>query len=79
MGSGWASVGRSNQGLKAYQAQALIFVGKSYFITPIPVPKYIHDGIKGSRLKVVEDCGHIPWIEQPALFFEEVHAFILDC
>ena len=36
----------------------------------------IHKHMPGSHYKVIEECGHFPFIEQPAEFVEVVNAFI---
>lgn len=62
--------------LSEISAETLVIVGEDDFITPVPVSERIRDGIRGSRLMVCPDCGHVPWIEQPELFFKEVASFL---
>lgn len=42
-----------------------IIVGAEDAITPVKVAKEISDGIRGSRLDVITDCGHLASLEQP--------------
>jgi proline iminopeptidase len=35
-----------------------------------------HRAIKGSNLRFLDSCGHFPWLEQPAQFFEIVRKFL---
>lgn len=35
-----------------------------------------HYLIKGSQLKLINKCGHFPWLEQPEALWESVHAFL---
>ena len=37
----------------------------------------ITNTIKGSELKIIEQCGHFPWLEQPEELFEVIRSFIL--
>ncbi|WP_161992821.1 alpha/beta fold hydrolase [Aureimonas leprariae] len=62
--------------LSLITAKTLIVVGEDDFITPVPVSERIRDCIRNSRLKVLSACGHVPWIEQPTLFFKEVSSFL---
>jgi proline iminopeptidase len=57
------------------QAETLILVGRHDFITPVPVAERIQAGIRGSTLVVLEDSGHMGWIEEPAHFAELVTQF----
>ncbi|KZV95271.1 alpha/beta-hydrolase [Exidia glandulosa HHB12029] len=45
-------------------AKTLVIVGRQDFICPVVVAELIAGKVKNSTLKVVEDCGHLPWIEQ---------------
>ena len=56
-------------------ANTLIIVGKEDFICPVPVSEMMAAGIKKSRLEVVEDSGHLPWIEQAEKFAEILKSF----
>jgi pimeloyl-ACP methyl ester carboxylesterase len=43
----------------------LVLVGAEDVLTPPEVAREMHDGIAGSRLVVVPDCGHLSTIERP--------------
>jgi proline iminopeptidase len=36
----------------------------------------IRTHIKGSRLQVIEQCGHFPWLEQPEIFYGSISSFL---
>jgi 3-oxoadipate enol-lactonase len=44
---------------------ALVVVGEQDAITPIECAKVMHDGIKGSRLEIVPNAGHMTPVETP--------------
>lgn len=57
----------------------LLICGKHDRITP-PVMSYeLHERIPGSILKIFENSGHSPFIEEPELFGSELSAFIKKC
>ena len=39
-------------------------------IMPVEILKELADGIAGARLAIVEDCGHMAAVEQPAAVLE---------
>ncbi len=43
----------------------LIVVGAEDQITPLKVAREVADGIAGSRLEIIANCGHLPTLEQP--------------
>ena len=45
---------------------ALVVVGAQDVLTPPAEARLMHEGIAGSSLHVVEDCGHLPPLEKPA-------------
>jgi pimeloyl-ACP methyl ester carboxylesterase len=51
--------------LAAIRCQTLVLVGDSDALTPPAMAKEIAQGISGSRLVVVPDCGHLSTLEQP--------------
>ncbi|KZV96591.1 alpha/beta-hydrolase [Exidia glandulosa HHB12029] len=51
-------------------AETLIIVGRHDFICPVPVSERIAAGIRNSTLEVLEDCGHMPFIEKKEKFAE---------
>ncbi len=42
-----------------------IIVGEDDNMTPVKVAKEMHDGIPGSTLTVIPECGHLSTLEQP--------------
>ncbi len=38
----------------------------------------INDAINGSQLKIIESCGHFPWIEKPEEFFSIINDFMIN-
>lgn len=44
----------------------LILCGRQDALTPLEAHGEMHAGIAGSRLVVLEDCGHLPPLEKPA-------------
>jgi pimeloyl-ACP methyl ester carboxylesterase len=43
----------------------LVLVGDGDALTPPALSREIADGISGSRLVIVPDCGHLSTMEQP--------------
>jgi len=45
---------------------------------PIPVSstERVHHAIEGSKLVLMKDCGHFPYVENPKLYFKEIDAFL---
>ncbi|MGI9424089.1 MAG: alpha/beta fold hydrolase [Hyphomicrobiaceae bacterium] len=42
-----------------------IIVGDADLLTPLKVAEELHEGIRGSSLHVIPDCGHLSTMEQP--------------
>jgi proline iminopeptidase len=58
-------------------APTLVIVGDDDFICdPVSQAQRIHDRVPGSALEVVPGSGHVPWIEQPALFDRAVDRWL---
>jgi pimeloyl-ACP methyl ester carboxylesterase len=51
--------------LSAIQVPTLVLVGDSDPLTPLPHSEEIASAVRGAKLKVVPDCGHLSPIEQP--------------
>ncbi|HXF53609.1 MAG TPA: alpha/beta fold hydrolase [Hyphomicrobiaceae bacterium] len=62
-----AIVGRpDNRPLLAHiRCPTLIIVGAEDQMTPVKVAQEMRDGIAGSRLEVIADCGHLSTLERP--------------
>lgn len=54
----------------------LIVWGRQDAIVPISAGEVYHESIQGSRLAVLEDCGHRPELEKTDEFVELVHQFL---
>ena len=52
----------------------VMIVGEDDVTTPVEQAQIIHQGIKGSRLYELNECGHLPPLEQP----EAVIAILKD-
>ena len=62
--------------LPALHIPTLIIVGNDDFICPPSASEYLHRKIAGSRLLIIENAGHFPWLERPAQFFDEIRRFL---
>lgn len=51
--------------LSEIRCPTLIVVGRQDMLTPVKVAQEMHEGIAGSRLEVLEACGHLSTLEQP--------------
>jgi pimeloyl-ACP methyl ester carboxylesterase len=51
--------------LGAIRCPALVLVGNEDALTPVSAAQIIADGIIGSKLDIVPDCGHLSTMEQP--------------
>lgn len=67
-----ANIGRidSRPSLKDIACPTIVIAGRDDQIMPLELMKELADGIAGSRLTVIEDCGHMATIEQPARVLE---------
>jgi proline-specific peptidase len=62
--------------LNTIRVPTLVLVGRhDIFCSPMQA-QIIHQGIRGSKLAVFENSGHLPWIEEPDLFFSTVTDFL---
>lgn len=55
---------------------ALILCGDEDELTPVKYSQFIHHRIKGSRLEVLPNAGHMVMMESPAAFNEKIGEFI---
>jgi proline iminopeptidase len=62
--------------LAGIDAPTLVITGDSDFITGPACARDIAEGISGSELVIVEDCGHFTFVEQPDRFRAEVTRFL---
>lgn len=61
--------------LSAITCSTLIIHGDHDTI-PLESAEIIHRQVRGSKLVVVKDCGHFPFIEAPEIFVREVISFM---
>lgn len=61
--------------LKKLQIPTLVIHGDD---DPIPLSsaQHIHENILGSKLVVLDDCGHYPYVEQAELYFQSLNEFL---
>jgi 3-oxoadipate enol-lactonase len=56
----------------------LILLGSQEQVAPLPAARALKAGIRHAELKVIPDAGHLPFLEQPAVFNAMVLRFIAD-
>jgi 3-oxoadipate enol-lactonase len=56
----------------------LIIVGKDDEFTPVPLAVAMHKLIKHSTLAIIEDASHMPNMEQPEKFNQQLQHFLLS-
>jgi pimeloyl-ACP methyl ester carboxylesterase len=64
-----------NQGLKALKVSTLILHGDADPIPPITA-KNTHENIPGSKYILMKNCGHFPYVEDPATYFKYISEFL---
>jgi proline iminopeptidase len=62
--------------LKKVTAPALIIVGDDDFISSPESATIMHLALPNSKLLLIEECGHFPWLEQKDVFEERVPQFL---
>lgn len=62
--------------LEEIRAPTLILVGRDDFICPPSQAEIMHRGIRDSALFIFENSGHMPYIEEPDLFFQVVRDWL---
>lgn len=68
---------RIRERLNMIDVPTLIVWGRQDPLVPLePSSRTLHDGIKGSRLLVVDDCGHIAHEEHPNPLLGQIAAFL---
>ena len=55
----------SRETLRDIRVPTLVIVGREDMGTPVAASEEIANGIPGSRLAIIEDCGHLSTIERP--------------
>jgi pimeloyl-ACP methyl ester carboxylesterase len=57
---------------------ALIVCGEDDALTPVLYSKFLHSRIKGSKLEVLSNAGHMVMMESPQAFNEKIREFIKE-
>jgi proline iminopeptidase len=63
-------------GLKNVTAPTLIVVGADDIVCSPESATAMHLALSDSKLLLIEDCGHFPWMEQPQVFEKRVPEFL---
>jgi 2-hydroxy-6-oxonona-2,4-dienedioate hydrolase len=74
--AGLGSAQYEDGNLKSIHAPTLIVWGRQDELIPESVAEKMHDGIAGSKLVVLDQCGHVPEIEKAADFNQAVLEFL---
>lgn len=64
--------------LAAIECPTLVLVGAEDALTPPEHAREMHEGIAGSRLEVVPDCGHLSTLERPAAVTAAMRAWLVS-
>src|SRR3972149_433032 len=67
-----------NDRISDIKAPTLIIVGEEDILIPLKYSKILHERIRGSKLVIFKDCGHVPPIEKPEAFNKVVLEFLKD-
>ena len=62
--------------LAAITCPTLVVVGDEDTLTPPELAKEIADGIGGSRLEIIPECGHLATLEQPGAVTAAIKSFL---
>ena len=73
-----AMMGRidSTPTLSTIDVPTLVVVGAEDVLTPVSESEILHDAIRGSRLEVIEQAGHVSNLERPAAFNHVLSEFL---
>ncbi len=64
-----------NRSLNALKVATLILHGDKDPIPPITA-KNIHENIPSSKYVLMKNCGHFPYVENPATYFKDINEFL---
>jgi pimeloyl-ACP methyl ester carboxylesterase len=56
----------------------LILCGEDDQLTPVKYSQFLHSRIKGSKLEVLSNAGHMVMMESSQVFNEKIRAFIIN-
>lgn len=65
--------------LKSIACPTLVICGRDDLITPPELAMEIADGIRHSRLEIIEQCGHLSTLDQPEVVCNLLLGWIKDC
>lgn len=60
-------------GLEKVKSPVLVLHGKQ---DPLESAQEVHETFPGSRLEIIENAGHFPWLEQPEVFYKNLDGFL---
>jgi pimeloyl-ACP methyl ester carboxylesterase len=66
----------SRPGLGAIKVPTLVLVGREDALTPVALAAEMAQGIPGSNLTIIEDCGHLSTLEQPRQVTDALRAWL---
>ena len=66
----------AREDLTRVTAPALIMVGEQDFICGTKWARQLHQALPASRLRMIENCGHLGHVERPEVFYPEVLKFL---
>ena len=75
--NGQIGVGRLKR-IDTGKTPTLIIWGSHDKLIPLEYSKIFQDAIVGSKLEIVEDAGHAPFAEKPAIVFQLLQKFLLQ-
>ena len=61
--------------LQPLRVPTLLLHGDADFI-PVELARQVADAIPGSRLELLADCGHFPFLDQPELSYRAITRFL---
>jgi proline iminopeptidase len=61
--------------LKKINKQTLIITGDQD-VVPLHYMEKLHASLPSSTYKVIKDCGHFAYIDQPDILFDEIKSFL---
>jgi pimeloyl-ACP methyl ester carboxylesterase len=64
--------------IKFINVNTLILWGKNDVVVPLQYGKKLNNDIKNSTLVILDNCGHIPFLEKPKSFIQIVQNYILQ-
>jgi pimeloyl-ACP methyl ester carboxylesterase len=66
----------TDQQLNNLHTPTLVIWGRDDKLQPVENGRHIAAQIPGARTEIIDDCGHIPSVEQPRAFLTALGAFL---